>query len=179
MKVWKFLSICSVVLGLSVAVFAQSAADDALSTEVDDVVRAQMHEQKIPGVSLAVIRDGKIIKAAGYGLANVELNVPMAPQMVFHSGSLAKAFTATAVMMLVEEGKIGLDDKISKYLPDAPTLWNEVTIRALAYAYVGDSGLLWRRRRSEIRFPSRLYRGRTGPQVCRSDYEVRAGREVE
>ena len=131
MKVWKFLSICSVVLGLSVAVFAQSAADDALSTEVDDVVRAQMHEQKIPGVSLAVIRDGKIIKAAGYGLANVELNVPMAPQMVFHSGSLAKAFTATAVMMLVEEGKIGLDDKISKYLPDAPTLWDEVTIRRL------------------------------------------------
>jgi CubicO group peptidase (beta-lactamase class C family) len=56
-------------------------------------------------------------------------NVPMAPQMLLHTESLAKAFTATAVMMLVEEGKIGLDDKIGKYLPEAPALWNEVTIR--------------------------------------------------
>src|SRR5450432_2517280 len=118
------------VLLLSGAVYAQSN-DDVLSARVDDAVRAQMQEQNIPGVSLAVMRDGKIIKTTGYGLANVELNVPMAPQMVFHSGSLAKAFTATAVMMLVEEGKIGLDDKISKYLPDAPTQWNEVTIRRL------------------------------------------------
>ena len=89
-------------------------------TQVDEVVRAQMREQNIPGVSLAVMRDGKIIKAAGYGLANVELHVPMAPQMLLHTESLAKAFTATAVMMLVEEGKIGLDDKIAKYLPEAP-----------------------------------------------------------
>jgi CubicO group peptidase (beta-lactamase class C family) len=55
----------------------------------------------------------------------------MAPQMLLHTESLAKAFTATAVMMLVEEGKIGLDDKIAKYLPEAPSLWNEVTIRRL------------------------------------------------
>jgi CubicO group peptidase (beta-lactamase class C family) len=110
---------------------AQSTVDEDLSAQVDEVVRAQMREQNIPGVSLAVIRDGKVIKATGYGLANVELSVPMAPQMVFHSGSLAKAFTATAVMMLVEEGKIGLDDEISKYLPESPAKWNEVTIRRL------------------------------------------------
>jgi CubicO group peptidase (beta-lactamase class C family) len=118
------------VLLLSGAVYAQSN-DDVLSARVDDAVRAQMQEQNIPGVSLAVMRDGKIIKATGYGLANVKLNVPMAPQMVFHSGSLAKAFTATAVMMLVEEGKIGLDDKISRYLPEAPAAWNAITIRRL------------------------------------------------
>ncbi len=131
MKAWKSPSICSVVLGLSVAVFAQPGADDTLSAQVDEVVRAQMREQNIPGVSLAVMRGGKIIKASGYGLANIELNVPMEPHMVFHSGSLAKAFTATAVMMLVEEGKIGLDDKISRYLPESPAMWNEVTIRRL------------------------------------------------
>jgi len=119
-----------VVLLPSAAVYAQSN-DDVLSARVDEAVRAQMQEQNIPGVSLAVMRDGKIIKAMGYGLANVELNVPVEPHMVFHSGSLAKAFTATAVMMLVEEGKIGLDDKISKYLPESPAKWNEVTIRRL------------------------------------------------
>jgi CubicO group peptidase (beta-lactamase class C family) len=120
-----------VLLGLAVTTLAQTQRDDALSTKVDEVVRAQMAEQKIPGVSLAVMRDGKIIKATGYGLANVELNVPVTPQMLLHTESLAKAFTATAVMMLVEEGKIGLDDKIGKYLPEAPALWNEVTIRRL------------------------------------------------
>jgi CubicO group peptidase (beta-lactamase class C family) len=77
------------------------------------------------------MRDGKVIKATGYGLANLELKVPVAPEMVFHSGSLGKAFTATAVMMLVEEGKIGLDDRISKYLPEAPPAWDKVTIRHL------------------------------------------------
>ena len=129
-KIWKSPPICGVVLGLSVAVFAQTN-DDRLSAHVDEVVRAQMREQNIPGVSLAVTRDGKVIKATGYGLANVELNVPMASQMLLHTESLAKAFTATAVMMLVEEGKIGLDDKIAKYLPEAPSIWNEVTIRRL------------------------------------------------
>ncbi len=120
-----------VLLGLAVTTLAQTQRDNELSVNVDEVVRAQMREQKIPGVSLAVMRDGKIIKATGYGLANVELNVPMAPQMLLHTESLAKAFTATAVMMLVEEGRIGLDDKIGKYLPEAPALWNEVTIRRL------------------------------------------------
>jgi CubicO group peptidase (beta-lactamase class C family)/ketosteroid isomerase-like protein len=110
---------------------AQNQSDDDMSAQVDEVVRAQMREQSIPGVSLAVVRNGKIIKATGYGLANVELDVPVTPKMVFNPGSLAKAFTATAVMMLVEEGKVGLDDKISKYLPEAPAAWNEITIRRL------------------------------------------------
>jgi CubicO group peptidase (beta-lactamase class C family) len=123
--------IACILAGLAGSACAQSAADDAPSAQVDEVVLAQMHEQNIPGVSLAVMRDGKVIKAAGYGLANLELNVPMAPQMLLHTESLAKAFTATAVMMLVEEGKIGLDDKIAKYLPEAPSIWNEVTIRRL------------------------------------------------
>jgi len=84
-----------IVLLLSAALYAQSN-DDALSASVNDSVRAQMQEQHIPGVSLAVMRDGKIIKATGYGLANVELNVPVTPQMLFHPESPAKAFTATA-----------------------------------------------------------------------------------
>ena len=109
----------------------QSPKDESLSAQVDEVVRVQMREQNIPGVSLAVMRDGKVIKATGYGLASLELKVPVTPQMVFHGGSLSKAFTAAAVMMLVEEGKVGLDDKISKYLPEAPPAWDKVTVRHL------------------------------------------------
>ena len=90
-----------------------------------------MREQKIPGVSLGVLRDGKIIKATGYGFANVELNVPVTPQSIFQTGSVGKQFTATAVMMLVEEGKVGLDDKITKYFPEALGVWKDVTVRHL------------------------------------------------
>ena len=128
----KFATMVSLLTALALPMVGQTANQEAaLSNQVDEVVRAQMREQNIPGVSLAVMRDGKIIKATGYGLANVELNVPVTPQSLFHTESLAKAFTATAVMMLVEEGKIGLDDKISKYLSEAPAAWNDVTIRRL------------------------------------------------
>jgi CubicO group peptidase (beta-lactamase class C family)/ketosteroid isomerase-like protein len=119
------------LFGLATASIIHNPSDESSSAKVDELVREQMREQKIPGVSLAVGRNGKIIKATGYGLANVELNVPVTPQMVFNPGSLAKAFTATAVMMLIEEGKVGLDDKISKYLTESPAAWNEITIRRL------------------------------------------------
>jgi CubicO group peptidase (beta-lactamase class C family) len=125
----KSTMIACILAGFAGFAFAQSAADDALSTQVDKVLRAQMREQMIPGVSLAVIRDGKIIKATGYGLANIELDVPVTPPSIFQSGSIGKQFTATAILMLVEEGKVGLDDSITKYFPEAPASWKPVTIR--------------------------------------------------
>src|SRR6266567_3816705 len=90
-------------------------AQDAIATKVDDYVKAEMQRQHIPGLSLAVIKDGQIILAKGYGFANVEHQVPVKPETIFQSGSMGKQFTATAVMMLVEEGKINLDEKISTY----------------------------------------------------------------
>jgi CubicO group peptidase (beta-lactamase class C family) len=90
-----------------------------------------MQRQRIPGLSLLVARDGKILRAQGYGFSNVELQVPVKPETVFQSGSVGKQFTATAVMMLVEEGKIKLDDPITKYLKGAPASWSQVTIREL------------------------------------------------
>jgi CubicO group peptidase (beta-lactamase class C family) len=98
---------------------------------VDDYIRAEMTKQHIPGLALLVTRDGQIVRAQGYGLANVELQVPVKPETIFQSGSVGKQFTATAVMMLVEEGKIGLEDPLTKYFPDAPATWNQVTIREL------------------------------------------------
>lgn len=99
--------------------------------EVDRAVQDIMQQYKIPGLALAVMRDGKVVRAQGYGLANVELNVPVRPETIFQSGSMGKEFTATAVMMLLEEGKIALDDKLTKYFPDSPSSWNEITIRRL------------------------------------------------
>ncbi len=118
-----------VLLILTGFVSAQSRGSDPPALKVDAAVTGLMREQKIPGDSLAVVRDGKAIKATGYGLANVELNVPVTPQSIFQSGSVAKQFTATGVMMLVEEGKVGLDDSITEYFPEAPPAWKAVTIR--------------------------------------------------
>jgi CubicO group peptidase (beta-lactamase class C family) len=107
------------------------AAQALQSGTVDDYIRAEMQRQHVPGLSLLVAREGKIVQAQGYGLANVELQVPVKPETIFQSGSLGKQFTATAVMMLAEEGRIKLDDPLSKYFQGAPAAWKQVTIREL------------------------------------------------
>ena len=111
--------------------FALGRGQEVISAQVDSAVEGQRKAQKIPGVSLAVCRDGKIVKASGYGLANVELDVATTPETIFQTGSVGKQFTSMAVMMLVEEGKIGLEDKIAKYIPEAPAAWKDVTVRHL------------------------------------------------
>jgi len=108
-----------------------SAALAQVDTAASDYVRAEMQRQHIPGVALLVARDGTIVRAEGFGLANVELQVPVKPETLFQSGSVGKQFTATAVMMLVEQGKVGLDDPLTKYFPNVPASWSEVTIRRL------------------------------------------------
>ena len=95
------------------------------------VVRAEMVKQHIPGLALLVSRNGVPIRKQGFGLANVELNVPVKPETIFQSGSIGKQFTATAVMLLVEEGKISLNDPLSKYFDSGPSWWKDVTIREL------------------------------------------------
>ena len=87
-----------------------------------------MDENKIPGVSLAVLRNGKMVLLKSYGLANVEHQVPVKPETIFQSGSMGKQFTAAAVMILVQENKLSLDDRVSKYFPDAPATWQDITV---------------------------------------------------
>jgi CubicO group peptidase (beta-lactamase class C family) len=102
-------------------------AEDA----IDKFINSEMEKQHIPGVSLLVAQSGRIIRAQGYGLSNLELQVPVKQETVFQSGSVGKQFTATAVMMLVEEGKVRLDDPIKRYLKESPATWNQVTVREL------------------------------------------------
>lgn len=126
---------CALALGLVLAVtpvLADSARNrDTLSANVDDAVRQQMKEQHIPGVGLAVVRNGSLVKATGYGLANIENGTPVTPATIFEIGSMTKQFTATAIMLLAEEGKLSLDDSIAKYFPEASPALEAVTIRHL------------------------------------------------
>jgi len=107
------------------------AGQDAAQTRVDEYVQREMQTQQIPGLSLAVMESGRIVLAKGYGLANVELHVPVKPETLFQSGSMGKQFTATAVAMLVADGRLRFDDKITKYFGNAPSSWSNVTVRHL------------------------------------------------
>jgi CubicO group peptidase (beta-lactamase class C family) len=133
----------SVVVALFVFVLSVAASAWAQAGKVDEYVKAQMEQQKIPGLSLAVVRNGEVIKAKGYGLANVEHNVPATADTIYQSGSVGKQFTATLVMMLVEEGKMSLDDRIGKYIPDAPDIWKDITVRHLLTHTSGLSNKLY------------------------------------
>jgi CubicO group peptidase (beta-lactamase class C family) len=103
----------------------------ARADEVDNFVRAQLAERHIPGAAIAVIRNGRVVKTEGYGLASVEFNVPATKETVFEIGSVSKQMTAAAIMLLIEEGKINPDEKISKYLPNTPDAWKNVSVRNL------------------------------------------------
>lgn len=90
-----------------------------------------MRQLHIPGLSLAIVRDRRITKSQGYGFANLELKTPATKKTVYEIGLNTKQFTAAAIMMLVEDGKINLEDSIANYFPEAPEAWHDITIRHL------------------------------------------------
>lgn len=137
---WKRESVAAVVVvSLLSAVFPAAAQTD----KVDEYVRAAMREQGIPGLSIAVVRNGELVYAKGYGVSNLELNVAATPETIYQSGSVGKQFTAALVMMLVEEGKLGLDDPISKYFEGAPSTWKDIKVRHLLTHTSGISNTLY------------------------------------
>lgn len=99
--------------------------------EVDNIVKRNMAERKIPGLQLAVVRNGKIIKAKGYGKANLQHDVDVTNKTVFPINSMTKLFTGVAVMQLVEQQKLTLDDPIGQHLPELPKAWHHLTIKQL------------------------------------------------
>ena len=106
-------------------------APAALADRIDNAIKAQMEREKIPGLACAIIKDGKTVKVQGYGVANIELNVPVTKDTVFEIGSITKQFTATLILLLAEENKLKIDDKLRQYLPKAPASWNAITLRHL------------------------------------------------
>jgi CubicO group peptidase (beta-lactamase class C family) len=123
---------CQWAILASISVWSATLASAAAQADaIDNYIHAEMAKQHTPGLALLVSRGGQVIRAKGYGLANVELQVPVKPETIFQSGSVGKQFTATAMMMLIEQGKVGLEDPLTKYFPDAPATWKQVTIREL------------------------------------------------
>ncbi len=98
---------------------------------MDDYVRMVLAERHAPGVAVAVVKNGKVVKLKGYGVASVEFSVPVTTETVFEIGSVSKQMTAAAIMLLVEDGKVSLDAPVSTYLPNTPEAWKDVTVRHL------------------------------------------------
>ena len=103
---------------------------DALSV-MDQRILAAMAEDNIPGVLIGVASRGRLVHTQSYGMANVELRVPVSDSTVFEIGSISKQFVTAAIMLLVQDGRVGLDDGIHEYLSDLPSEWLGVTIRQL------------------------------------------------
>ena len=90
-----------------------------------------MQKRKIPGLQLGIVQNGKIVKTANYGFANVQDSIPVSDKTVFPINSITKAFAGVAIMQLVEAGKLKLSSPVSAYLSDLPKAWNNVTVLQL------------------------------------------------
>jgi D-alanyl-D-alanine carboxypeptidase len=107
------------------------ATGAAYADPTDDYVNAQLVQFDLPGLSLAVVKNGQVIKAEGYGLADKDRKIPAARDTVYKIGSVSKQFIATGIMLLVQEKRLSLDDRISKYLDSTPSPWAPITVRHL------------------------------------------------
>ncbi len=111
--------------------FALLLSFTAHADQLDEAIEREMARRHVPGAAVVVIKDGKIVRERSYGLANVEHGVAVTPQTMFQSGSIGKTFTAALILLLAEDGKLRLDDPVSRHLPEAPRAWDGITIRHL------------------------------------------------
>jgi D-alanyl-D-alanine carboxypeptidase len=108
---------------------ALARARRATTDSADRFVAAEMARKHVPGVAIAVVRAGKVIKAQGYGIADVEHDVPVTAQTVFKIGSVSKQFLASGIMLLAQDGRLAVDDPVAKHVPGTPETWNGITLR--------------------------------------------------
>ena len=103
----------------------------AQQDSIDVFITNQMKQQGIIGLSIGIVKNGKVIKAKGYGQANIELDIPASEKTVYKIASISKQFIAVGIMKLAQEGKLRVSDPITKFIKDAPSKWNSITIRHL------------------------------------------------
>jgi CubicO group peptidase (beta-lactamase class C family) len=127
----KAIGAMTVMLLFLEAPAAFAANSDEKSAAAVDEVFSDFTQPGSPGCALAVYREGKIIYAKGYGLANIEDNVPIGPQSVFDIGSTSKQFTAASVLLLEKQGKLSVNDDVRKYVPEVPSYGQKITILQL------------------------------------------------
>jgi CubicO group peptidase (beta-lactamase class C family) len=126
------LFVLALLASLAASCAAQSASSEKPEAKVDALF-AKMDTTVSPGCALSVIRDHKIIYERGYGMADLDHNVPITPTSVFHVASMSKQFTAASILLLAQEGKLSLDDPARKYVPELPDFGTPVTIRELLH----------------------------------------------
>ena len=131
-NILKCFIISTVLLFVSIKTFAQiiQPCTDQLSA-LDQRIEAYLEANTIPGSLVAIASRGEIIHLETYGMANVELSVPVTDTTVFEIGSISKQFVAAAVMILVQDNKLGLDDTIEKFIADIPSEWLGISVRQL------------------------------------------------
>jgi CubicO group peptidase (beta-lactamase class C family) len=130
-----------------------TANDPVVKMKIDRFVSGEMSRQKIPGMAIAVVKNGEAVVAKGYGFANLEHQVPVTTHSIFQSGSVGKQFTAAAIVHLEEYGKLRLDDNIARYLPPTKARWGSITVGQLLTHTSGipdyEDEVDWRRDYSE------------------------------
>ncbi len=120
------MKISNIILLLLIPVFLSSQIDS-----IDIIVKSQMADQNIMGLSLAIVKDGEILINKGYGIANAEHDVEVQSKTVFRLASISKQFFATAILKLVQDGKITLDDDMHTFFQKAPETWKPIKIKHL------------------------------------------------
>ncbi len=105
---------------------------ESVTARVDKLF-AEWDKPDSPGCALGIVKDGQLIYKHGYGMANLDYNIPISPQSIFNIESMAKQFTAMSILLLAKQGKLSLDDEIQKYLPEVPRYQSPITIRHLIH----------------------------------------------
>ncbi|RPJ82789.1 MAG: class A beta-lactamase-related serine hydrolase, partial [Acidobacteria bacterium] len=132
---WRALVGAAVAAWLATAwtpVAAKGLPQAAVAKQVDAIFAEYGHADS-PGCALAAIKDGAIVYENGYGMADIEHHVPIRPETVFYIGSVSKQFTAMAAALAIQEGKIGLDDDIRRFVPELPDYGRPITVRHLVH----------------------------------------------
>lgn len=118
-----------ILLILSLSCLASSSIAQQVSTSSVDSIFSEWNKTDVPGGAIAVIHQGNIVYSNGYGLADLEHDVPITPSTVFYIGSVSKQFVTFSILLLEEQGKLDLDDEVQEYLPDFPRYERPLTIR--------------------------------------------------
>jgi D-alanyl-D-alanine carboxypeptidase len=119
---------CLVWAAASAGTLHAGPPSEAPIPAIEKLINESLHEKKAASYAAAVVKDGRLILAKGYGYSDLENDVPATAETVYRLGSITKQFTAMAVMMLAEQGKLSIDDELTKFLPDYPLQEHKVTI---------------------------------------------------
>lgn len=121
------------ILFLLLVMSASPLSAQEPSAAAIDSIFARFQQPEMPGCVLGVIKNGDLIYQRGYGMANLDYNIPNSPQMVYYVGSVSKQFTAATILLMAQRGLISLDDPVRKYFPELPEYNKPLTIRHLVH----------------------------------------------